>query len=292
MPGPEDEVIESTETTDLASAAEDPAGEVIVEGIELAPAEEKAEDKPATEDEKPEAEPNEVETRLAKIEKDYTSASAHIKDLQKALHQTRQENKALKEGKGSDAETQFTDAQLKQILEEHGNDWGVVLNVLNQKVRQEALKSKTEIVDDVEIKQIKANLDSFLEREWSAVKQDGSKEYEEIQATKEKLRLGEHPLADFLASGAMLLSNWKTILADREAAIRKEILGDKVETKRKEVVKQTTLTSKGSKTGEVGRVLPADVAGKAKQMGLNKRQTEIYAKLLKGGKKMAATVEA
>jgi hypothetical protein len=289
-----EEVNESTETTEAAGAEADPADEVIVEGIELAPADDKPEaETAATEtEEKPKVEPTDLEKRLAEIEKNYTSASTHIKDLQKALHQTRQENKALKEGKAAEPEAQFTDAQLKQILEEHGNDWGVVLNVLNQKVKQETLKTKAAVVDDVETKQIKANLDGFLERELPEIKQEGSELRTQVDATKEKMRLGDHPYGDFLASAAILMTNWKKIQTEREEALKKELLGDKVETKRKEVVKQTSISSKGSKAGETGRILPADVAGKAKQMGLNKRQTEIYAKLLKGGKKMAATVEA
>jgi len=287
---------ETTETTETATAEQDPAAEVILDGFSLpGKDEEEAPEKEAAPepDEATAPEPkakDDVEQRLAKIEKDYTSASAHIMDLQKALHATRQENKSLKEGKGAGEEV-FTDAQLKAILEEHGSDWGVAMNVFRQMAKQEQAKAGKQIVDDVETKQVRTNLDGFLSREWPEAMQDGSEARNAIQSAKEHFRLDSHPYGDFLAASAHAMTNIKTIIKNAEERVRKEVLEGKTEVARKQVVSSTKLADKGSKAA-APKGLPVDVTSKAKQMGLNKRQTEIYAKLLKGGKRMAAEMGA
>jgi hypothetical protein len=266
-----------TQETETATAEADPAAEVILEGFSLpgkdeGEAEEKESAGEADEATAPEpkAKDDGLEQRLAKIEKDYTSASTHIKDLQKALHATRQENKALKEGKGAGEEV-FTDAQFKAILDEHGSDWGVAMNVLKQMVKQEQTKGSKQVLDDVETKQVRTNLDGFLSREWPEVLQEGTEAHTNVEKAKEHFRIQDSPYGTYLASGAVLLSNMPTIVKKIKEDARREALEGKTE------------APKG---------LPVDVTSKAKQMGLNKRQTEIYAKLLKGGKRMAAEMGA
>ena len=288
---------EATETAETAGDQPDPTAEVILEGFSL-PEKDEAEQ---TEDAAPAAEADEatapepkaagdIEKRLADVEKNYSRATAHLDDLKKALHQTRQENKRLKETKDGGEEV-FTDAQLKAILEEHGSDWGVAMNVIKQMVKQESKKGDKQVLDDVETKQVRTNLEGFLSREWPEAMQDGSEARTNIEKAKEHFKIAEHPFADFLAASAYVMTNIKTITKSIEDRVRKEALGDKAEAARKQTVVSTKLSDKGSKAA-APRGLPVDVSSKAKQMGLNKRQTEIYAKLLKGGKKMAATVGA
>lgn len=286
-----------TQETETATAEADPASEVILEGFSL-PGKDEGEaaeqDTAGEADEatapEPKAKDDGLEQRLAKIEKDYTSASTHIKDLQKALHATRQENKALKEGKDSEKDF-FTDAQFDAILEEHGSDPKVLRNVIKQMAKQEAAKGGKAIVDDVETKQVKTNLDGFLSREWPEVLQEGSEARSAVEKAKEHFRIGDHPYGDFLAASAHAMTNMKVIIKNVEDRVRKEVLEGKAEVARKQVVGSTKLSDKGTKSA-APKGLPVDVTSKAKQMGLNKRQTEIYAKLLKGGKRMAAEMGA
>ena len=55
-----------------------------------------------------------------------------------------------------------------------------------------------------------------------------------------------------------------------------------METKRKEKAKGTKLAPKGSRKTGIQTGLPDQFRNTAKQLGLNKQQEKIYAKLLKG----------
>jgi len=282
-----EEVVEETAaaTDEAADVEED---EVILDGIEM-PKEEKTAEPEKEEKEAPK-EPSDLEKRMAELEKSYTNASSHIKDLQAALHKERQEKKALKD-KGKDAEEYLTDEQVKAILEEHGNDWSTVLRVVNHQAAKAAAKTKGEVLNDVETKAAKDRLDNYLKTEWPEALQEGTEIRGHIEKIKGDLRLDDNPYSDFLAAGAFFLTNWKNAAKQIEEKAKAEALGDKVESKRKEVVKKTGLTKTAgdSKTVPPG-LLPANLAEKAKQMGLNKRQQAIYAKLVKGGGSMSAQV--
>jgi hypothetical protein len=283
----EKEVIEETQNASEENQSAQEDQEVILENVTFEEAEEKKEVK------KEEAKPDDpTEKRLAELEKSHQSASTHIKELQRALHQTRQENKQLKEGKGKESEF-LTDEQVKAILEEHGNDWATVLRVVNHQAAKAASKAKAETVNDVETKQIKERFTNFLKNDWPETLQEGSEIHGHIQQAKTDFRIEDHPLGDFLAAAAITLTNWKPSLEAAKKQARDEALKEKAEDSRKKVVKQSGLSaSKGSAAGKgTTSSIPANIAEKAKQLGLNERQRAIYAKLV-GKPRMSASVEA
>jgi hypothetical protein len=284
-------------TTEIAEDLESPAAaaeiedEVTVEGIEFPKPAAKAETQNITDSEEKappeEKEPaaDSIEGRLSKMEKRYNDASTHIERLEKALHQTRQENKALKEGgKKPEADEFLTDEQVKAILEEHGNDWSTVLRVVNHQAAKAANKAKLDTISDVETKQVQERLAGFTKELWPESMQEGNEIYTQVEDLKGKMRLESHPYGDYLARSALMFSNFNNIVKNLEEKIKKEVLAGKVETNRKQVVKKTGLTAPtgADKTTPAG-VLPANLNERAKQLGLSKRQKEIYARLVKGG---------
>lgn len=234
-----------------------------------------------------------VEDRIKDLETKHKNASDHIQELKVALHQARQENKTLKSGQKEKGGEDFslTDEQVVKILEEHGNDYDTVVKVINYQAAKAAHKARASAVDDVETKQMKGNLEAFLAREWPDVLQEDSKIAPDIETTIDKFRLAENPFNRYLASAAMLMANWPTILAAKEKEIRKSVLEGKAEDARKKIVRGAKLADKGSERA-VGKLAP-NIAARARQMGLSPRASKIYAKLVSGdSKKMAATVEA
>jgi hypothetical protein len=298
-----DEVVEEiaaepAEGGEPADDAPDISDEVILDGITFEPAKkaEKAAEKPEEKTEEKPEEPSEIEKRLADLEKNYSSASQHVKDLQKALHQTRQENKTLKDGKGAKTEEEFlTDEQVKAILEEHGNDWNTVLRVINHQAAKAATKARGEVVNEVETKKVQARLNEFLQAEWPEVVKEDSEMRPTLDKTKEELGIEASPYGDFLAAGAHFLTNWRN-MADRivqqtEERVRKETLGEKAQGARKVVVQKTSLAGKGGadKT-KAAPAVPANVDAIAKQMGMTARQRQIYTQLV--GKRTGAQMGA
>jgi hypothetical protein len=271
-------------------AASPETDEVILDGITFEPAPKAEKAKAAAkpeEEEKPAAEPDGIESRMAELEKNYKSASDHIKDLQKALHQTRQENRQLKEGKSPQkTEEEFlTDEQVKAILEEHGNDWNTVLRVINHQAAKAAAKAEGKVLNDVQVKEVQQRLNSFLEAEWPDVVKEDSEIRPHLDKTKAELGIEGNPYADFLAAGAHFLTNWRkmadSIVKQTEERVRKEALGEKAEGARKATVAKTSLAGKGAadKT-KAAPAVPANVDAIAKQMGMTANQKKIYTQLI------------
>ena len=78
-------------------------------------------------------------------------------DLKKALHEARQEKKKPKE-----EETPLTDAELMQILQEHKDDPGIMLNTMKYMVKQQVNGVKKDAVNEVEINEKKKQYDAIL----------------------------------------------------------------------------------------------------------------------------------
>lgn len=302
-------IVEDLEpSTDAAAegAAED-EGEVILEGLELSkaakpPAEEastedaeKAAEKPGEKPE-PKAAPEEKD-ELAELREKVRKSNEWAFEMQKALAQARKINRDLKEGKKGKQESDedfLTDAQIKAILDEHGHDTETMIKVVNHQARREALKARNEFKNDLEVHQAKERFNNFLQQEWPEALKEDSEVRPQIEKAVSDLRLDGHPLADFLAASAFFFTNWKPVSEKIREEARKEALGEKAETVRKEVVKKTGLTAKtaGDKKPAAGPGLPANLEERAKQMGLNARQKKFYAQLVKGGTKISVQAGA
>lgn len=287
----ETEIVEEEQDESAAPDSDAIENEVILEGINF-PGKDDEEPQEGKTEEK-DAKPKEatIEDRIKELETKHQNASQHIQDLKIALHQARQENKALKSGKKEEEDFSLTDEQVEKILEEHGNDFKTVVRVINYQAAKAAHNARTSAVDDVETKQLKSTLDAYLAREWPDVLQEDSKVANDVQMAIDKFRLADNPFNRFLAGGALLMANWTNILKSKEEAIRKELLGEKAEDARKKMVKGSKLTEKGS--DKASEKMAPNIQARAKQMGLNPRAAKIYAKLLGGdSKKVAAFVEA
>lgn len=191
--------------------------------------EEKAElPEPPKEDKPPEPTPKEkeMEGRLSRLETDK-------RDLQKALHEARQERKKLKDVEP----VTLTDAELMKIVEEHKDDPKVMFNALDYKMKELMKKGTAQAVNEVEIKARKQQLDGILRERVKTFDDEGSEAKGFITRAKTDFNLEDHPYGDFLGAAAAVYMNLQAILDERFEQGKKVSLNDKAEEARKKDIK-------------------------------------------------------
>jgi hypothetical protein len=224
--------------------------------------------------------------QVADLEKMQENNQAFITTLKKENAEFRKNQKKDPEGEAS-----FSDAQLKQIMEEHRDDPGVQIQVLKQLVNQELKGMKQDTLNEAEIGQTKKEIEDQLYQTYPDLKNDGSDMRKSVDEAKGKLHLNDHPFSDFLGVGALLLTQFPQLIEDAKKQGAEEALKGKTEDNRKERIKNTGLANRGNKKGSQVD-LSAQHNETAKQLGMNKQQKHIYKQMLKGSEKQPAmTVE-
>ncbi len=226
---------------------------------------------------------SDLETRLS--ERD-----SHVTDLNKAIHGLRKELKETKAEKMESGETVFTDAQLINLIEEHKDDPATQLQIMKHVAKQHAKGAQEGAVDQAAISSTKKELDGFLSTTYPDLSTDGSEIRVVVDETKDRLGLSDHPYGDFLGTGAMLLQNIESFTAQAREEGKQEALKEMADGKRKADIKKKLPASPGGGKKKGSDVISSDVLKTAKQMGLSKKATEIYAKIRASAKQDTVTV--
>ena len=182
---------------------------------------------PPKEDKPPEPTPKEkeMEARLTRLEGDK-------RDLQKALHEARQERKKSKE-----QEVELTDADILKIVEEHKDDPKVMVNAMKYMTQQMIKKGTKDTVNEVEIKNRKQQLEGILRERVKTFDDETSESRGFINRAKTDFNLEDHPYGDFLGAAAAVYMNLQAILDERFDQGKKVSLNDKAEESRKKDIK-------------------------------------------------------
>lgn len=207
-----------------------------------------------------------------------------IKTMNRNFYGLRKKFKAM-EVKTADKDTKFTRDQLKQMLDENREDPDVVLNIIEHVAKQISGDEAKTHVDAAELSKMKKDLDGYLTASWPDAFVEGSKDHQDIQQAKDALHLNDHPLGDYLAGAATMLTQVPDMIDNAKKEARESAIT--VEDNRKKTIKQNSLES--GKPKSVPGKPPGNALEVAKQMGLSKSATKVYLQLR--NKKTTATVE-
>lgn len=183
---------------------------------------------------------DDYKTKYTELEGRYSSLEKHKGDLDRAIHGLRQEIKKLKTDKKGEDEVEFTDAQLLQILKEHPGDENMQLQVMKQLQKQGGKKIEKSAADLADIKQKQSAQQSWMQQNLPAeIMAEGSQFQQDIERTKEMLKLDDNPYGDFVAAGVVAMMSMPAIIKAETEKVSKSSVKEKVEEKRKEKIKDT-----------------------------------------------------
>jgi hypothetical protein len=238
------------------------------------------------------------------IESGYKDA---IKDLKAELADLKKENNrigyALRKaekgaGKEKDAEegdAQFTDAQLLQMMEEHGDNKKVLFQIMKEMVSQNGKAIEQSAEAKATVRARSKELDDVVNQVHPGAFDEGSETYKNIQTTKAYLGLESNPYGDHLSLAMMAFKNIPNLVSAIKEQTRKELLGKTADEKRKTNIKSQTPADKGKKKTKTVP-LPPGATEAAERLGFSKNPTLLkrYQAILnadKGnkGEEMAAT---
>ncbi len=189
------------------------------------------------------------------------------KDLNRALHELRQEKK--KEKKEDDGETVLTDAQLEALMTEYKDDPKTLLNIIKYQAERAAKGAAKKTVDDADTIKKKREAEEYVYKNYPDLTQEDSELRVSVNKAKESLDLTDHPYGELLGTSVTALMALPTLLKNAYDKGRKDVEDGVKEKTRKDLIKDGDLTPKGKKGGETGKALSADQSDVAKRLGLN-----------------------
>lgn len=281
MPEEEVKVEEGKESAEVS--IEDLAGDDLNPNLQtgMDPEEEKPKEEVKAEPEKkalpdPYVKVKDLEAQLKRI-------SADKKDLQKALHEARQERKKPKE-----PEPDLSYDELVKIVEENKGDAKVLLNASAYYAKQQMRKAKGEAVDEIEVKNKKAELDQILHNRVKDFSDESSETRRAITSMREGMHLGDHPFGDFLSTAALMYMNIDKVREELIEQGKKMALEASAEASRVKKIKETQPVSGGPKKaagdGSDGSSLSETQMETAKRLGFTTpAKLKLYRNILKGG---------
>lgn len=252
---------------------------------------EEDEDSDKESDKKKDKEPDEkseqidLKAELDKRDSKLKEYEKQIKDNNRNFYNMRKKFEAL-EKKAVEKDVQFSDEQIKTMLDEHSNDPDAMLSIIRHVAKQEATSEAKSQVDATEISKRKKEMDDYLITTFPDVHSEGSKDHKDIQNAKKYLHLEDHPLGDSLAAMATMGLQLPDLIEDAKKEARESAL--KLESNRKKSIKETKVAD--SKKKVVSTEGTKDQLAVAKQMGLSKSATKHYLKLV-NPKNKSASVE-
>lgn len=160
----------------------------------------------------------------------------------------------------------FTDSQLLQIMEEHGDDKKVLMQVMRQMISQHGkdIESSAEARADVRDKQ--KQLRDITTSVYPNAFNEGSETYDNVQKTKTYLGLESNPYGDDLSLAFMGFKEIPNLIKSVREQVKKEVLGEAVESKRRGKVKESAPADPGHKKADVTKT-PQTVSDTAKRLG-------------------------
>lgn len=239
--------------------------EEVVEGFD---GDEPAEETPV----KKEAEPKKPEESESPLKGEVESMKRQIHDLNRALHEAR--SKKTEEGE------QLTDEQLKVLLKEHKDDPETLYNLINYIGSQAAKKTSQETVDAQRVSALKTKSEELIYSKFPVLKDQGSPYYQQAEKVKSDFNLKDHPAGAYLSAAVIVMNEIDQVKKAEYERGKKDGLKGLSEEKRKQVVKDTTLTPTSLPSGKGSEGLSGSMKDTAKQMDLTPGQQKIYARLI------------
>lgn len=247
-------------------------------------------------DEKEDAEQKGIIESLTKqvrdLEKIKDTDQDFITKLKAQVNTMRGEIDTLKQGGTKEDPVKFTDQQLLNIMKEHDDDPAVMLQVIKQAVKQETADIKPDIENAAELTGKKKDSEDYLTATWPEWKTDATMQSDLNQA-KQYLNVTDHPLADFMAMGTIVLNQLPEIIKTAKEEGKKEALGEKGEAARKSKIKTNKLSGGGKPPAGKKESLTDSETEAMKVLGIKpgSQQAKIYTQMLKKGKAGTQAVE-
>lgn len=215
------------------------------EPVEEKPKEEKVGAKP--EEKKEEKKEPEIDSRFKEMESRMTRLEADKRDLQKALHEARQDKKKTKE-----AEASLSYEELQKIVKEHKDNPEVLLNAAAYYAKNLIRETKKDTVNEVEINNKKADLEKVLRSRIKDFDDENSQARQLINSTKEAFHIADHPFSDYLSAAVAVYSNLDQIREMFMEQGKQKVVAEQAEEKRKSSIKSTQAGPGGTKSSSSG----------------------------------------
>ena len=288
MPGKdEQEDVTVVVTEDSSLDKKDQSDDVIVDDDPETPDDDKVDkdkkNEPKPEDgetpENPPADKDEkkVETENEKVLKEERDVLLKKKrDLEIALHKERQAKKAAKK----DDEFPLTRQQLKQILDENPGDTETQMRVMEYMMNKAATEKKDEALSEVHTGNTKREMEDFLLNKYPALADETSEMRLEVEQTKSKYGIADHPFGDYFAVGTRVMESLPDIIQQAYEKGKADAVSKKADDKRREKISESDLTPPGKKKGDSSGVLTKDQLATAKQLGLKGNALKHYAAIV------------
>uniref|UniRef100_A0A6M3KZB1 Uncharacterized protein n=1 Tax=viral metagenome TaxID=1070528 RepID=A0A6M3KZB1_9ZZZZ len=283
------------ETTDLETDPTDAdlTAEIDDENLDLPTEDETEDDKDDKSGDDDKSSLDDVVKDYESLKTNYESLQKHKGDLDKAIHGLRQEVRALKstpKKDDSDDDAAFTDSQLIGLLNEHKDDPATLLQIMRHEATQAAKKGEKNTANAIEVSNRVKNAKNFLIQRYPDYYSEGFQGKEMVDTVKKELGIEDTPLGDLYGTGVAVLRDLPNLIRSIKEEAKREALGDKVETTRKNEILTTKPAnkSKGLKRESTG--LTAQQMETAKLLGMNKKQMQTYALQLANANKRTVTV--
>lgn len=206
-----------------------------------------------------------------------------MSQLTRALHLERQKKQKEKEQTQEDV---IPPDKLKAIIKEHGDDPETLFNVFDYMSRQAAKQVGKDTIDAQKMSQMKQANDAFVSTRWPALNEPDSDLRIKVDETKNELGLGNHPMADYLATSALVAVHMDDLKTQWYEAGRQAALSGKAEQNRKQDVKDKTLSKSVPASDKKMVVNDFQAEAVIKQLNLTPSAAKIYKSFLKKNKAM------
>lgn len=227
------------------------------------------------EEEKDDVSVKELETlkeELSSLKTTVGSLKTDKRNLNKALHESRQKSKAVKD-------EPLTEDQLLQILKDADGDAQTIMNVVKYQAEQAANKSTGKAVVDADTKKKADEAQTTLDVMYPSLADDSSEMRQAVNKTKSYYGLNDHPLGDFFATGVQILDALPSLISAAEKRGKETALKGAADGKRKESIKgNLSHGKKGKKSSTAG--LSESQSETATQLNLTASQLKTFKKIV------------
>lgn len=212
-----------------------------------------------------------MEDNVARLETDK-------KNLQIALHKERQ---AKKKKTDEPEEATLTKEQLLGIMQEHGEDPNVLLNVVEHMAKQAARGVKKTAMTELESSRRDTDAEQFLQKQFPQIYEQGSPWRTQVDQVKTQYEFEDSPFGDFLGLAVTVLHNYEGLYNQAvEKGKQTALTGEADKNRSKELNANTVKTSKGKKSS--GAELSATNLQVAETLGIKGKALETYKKMMGG----------
>jgi len=217
-------------------------------------------------------------SKLTDLQKQVEKLTTDKANLNKALHEARQEKKKEIPDKGD----KLSESQLRRILADNKDDPDTLFNMVKYLAETAAEGKAGDAVRATEVARRQKEQKAFLSQNYPKLYEDGSEIRLDVEKTKESLGISENPYGDYFAVASRVLEDLPKLLQTAFKQGEESGLGKKAEDKRQEKITGNKLP-KTSVYGKVAEGLTDNQVESARQMGLSPSQVKYYKQIV--GKK-------